>query len=89
MAISVIDLSERGFRVSSEATLEEGSSLLLKLPGIEAVRARVVWCNAGEVGCEFDEKLHTSTIDLVIASAPRHPAKIHRIFGLGQEANVH
>ncbi len=80
--VFVSDLSEQGFRLSSEPGLEEGLPLLLKLPGIEAVRGRVIWAKDGEIGCEFDEELDTATIESVIASATQQPAKVQRVFGL-------
>lgn len=67
--VAVLDLSEGGCRLRSEAPLEKGASILVKLPGLEAVRATLVWSGEGEAGCAFDEHLHPATVELVIASA--------------------
>jgi|GEM_PF-5582788 len=68
-AASVLDLSERGVRLRSDATMEVGSSLLIKLPCVAAVRAKVIWSCDGETGCEFEEHLYGSTVDEIIATA--------------------
>jgi hypothetical protein len=68
-AASVLDLSERGVRIKTDAKVEVGSSLLIKLPCVAAVRAKVVWSRDGETGCEFDEHLYGSTVDEIIATA--------------------
>ncbi len=63
--VQLLDLSEHGFRLSVQHKVEQGSALLIKLPGIEALRARIVWARDGEVGCEFDENLHPARISVV------------------------
>lgn len=60
--VQVLDLSAQGFRLSVQHEVEEGSSLLIKLPGTEALRARIVWARDGQVGCEFEEDLHPARI---------------------------
>ena len=78
----VLDLSERGCRLRGEAAIAKGTSLLIKLPGAEAVRATVVWSSEGEAGCAFDDDLHAATVEQVIASAT--PKR--RIVRFGQAA---
>lgn len=63
--VQLLDLSEHGFRVSVQHEVEQGSALLIKLPGIEALRARIVWARDGELGCEFEEDLHPARIAVV------------------------
>ena len=67
--VSVLDLSERGFRVRTDDDLKVGSPLFVKLPGAEAVRAKIVWSRNGEAGCEFDEELRSGTLEMIVASA--------------------
>lgn len=66
--VSVLDISEQGFRIVTQAEVSPGSSMLIKLPGLEAVRATIVWARDGQIGCSFDEALHpvslqTLTVD--------------------------
>ena len=82
--VEVLDLSETGFRLRSGATVERGACLLIRLPGSEPVRARVVWCGDGMIGCAFLEQLHTATLDLIIGrkSGPWKPVQRRASFGL-------
>ncbi len=63
--VQVLDLSEHGFRLSIQHEVAQGSLLLIKLPGTEALRARIVWARDGQVGCEFEEDLHPARIAVV------------------------
>jgi hypothetical protein len=60
--VSVLDISEQGFRIVTVAEVAQGSSMLIKLPGLEAVRATVVWARDGQIGCSFQEELHPASI---------------------------
>ena len=70
-SVSVLDLSSRGFRIRREDACENGSILLIKLPGIEAVRARVVWCRNGELGCAFEEELDQTALEVLLPRPKR------------------
>ena len=78
------DVSERGCRAHVGHEIEPGTSLVIKLPGIEAVRARAVWSRNGEVGCSFEDEIHTIYIDQVLGKASRPPLFPRRrdVFGL-------
>ena len=77
----VVNLSVTGFAVETEAQLEPGGHVWLKLPGLEAANSRVVWVEGGKAGFEFVTPLHPATLDIVAAAA-RKPA-VKRHFGLG------
>lgn len=62
-AVSVLDISERGFRICTSAEVEHDSTMLIKLPGLEAVRAKVVWVKEGQIGCAFEEELHPASLE--------------------------
>ena len=64
--VSVLDISEQGFRIASEAQVAEDCSMLIKLPGLEAMRARVVWSRDGQLGCEFEDGLHPANLEVLI-----------------------
>jgi hypothetical protein len=67
--VQVLDLSATGFRLSAALDAEPGSSLLIKLPFIEATRARVIWARGGEVGCAFSEPLRPADLDAALGRA--------------------
>lgn len=68
--VRIKDLSERGCRASVDGTIEEHSLLMIKLQGMEAIRARVVWSSGSEIGCSFEEQLHPAVIDQLLGRGP-------------------
>lgn len=82
--VFLTDVSEKGCRARVGHEIEPGTSLVIKLPGLEAVRARAVWSRNGEVGCSFEDEIHTLYIDQVLGKADRsRPVPKRRdVFGL-------
>ena len=67
--VQVIDVSEGGCRIRGVQAGEPGTALLIKLPGLEPLRATMVWHGDGEFGCSFDAALHPATIELLMRNA--------------------
>ena len=65
----VIDVSEGGCRIRGDQTGEPGAALLIKLPGLEPLRATTVWIGDGEFGCSFEVALHPATIELLVRNS--------------------
>lgn len=82
----VTDLSVTGFGAETDAALEVGAHVWLKLPGLEPTNSRVVWVEGRKAGFEFTTPLHPATLDLVTATERRPPVKRH--FGVGMTAPV-
>ena len=53
----LINLSSRGFMAETEALIEIGSRVWLKLPGIARANALVVWTKSGRIGGEFADPI--------------------------------
>lgn len=53
----LINLSSRGFMAETEALIEIGSRVWLKLPGIPRANALVVWTKSGRIGGEFADPI--------------------------------
>ena len=68
----VIDLSEGGCRLEGDVQLATGSEIWLKLPGLEAKRARLVWARGAEAGCEFETPLYPAELE-TLAPPKRRP----------------
>lgn len=81
----VLNLSVTGFAAESEAALEVGAQIWLKLPGLEPTASRVVWVDGKKAGFEFVTPLHPATLDTVTAAAKTPPVKRH--FGVGGAAH--
>jgi hypothetical protein len=64
----VHDLSVKGFMARTEVSLETGSHVWLKLPGLEPQNSRVIWCEDGKAGCEFTTPLHEATLEMLVSS---------------------
>jgi hypothetical protein len=77
----VVNLSVTGFAAETEAKLEPGALLWLKLPGLEPTSCRVIWVEGSKAGFEFMTPLHPGTLDTVTA-AGREPT-VKRHFGAG------
>lgn len=52
--VTVIDLSQTGIRIATEAELGVGEEISIGLSGVGARRAYVAWRREGEYGCAFD-----------------------------------
>lgn len=61
--VQVVDISERGCRVEVRPTPYEGTSVWLKMPGLEAWYGRVAWVGEDCVGVEFTSPLHPAVVD--------------------------
>ena len=64
--VSIIDMSTHGFRASTPLDLEKGSDVWLKLPGLEALHARVAWTEGYLVGCAFVQPLHPAVLQMMV-----------------------
>ena len=77
----VVNLSVTGFAAETDAALEPGAHVWLKLPGLEPANSRVIWVEGRKAGFEFVTPLHPATLDLVTFNTRRPPPKRH--FGVG------
>ncbi|MDB5671557.1 MAG: PilZ protein [Alphaproteobacteria bacterium] len=66
ITIEVLDLSITGFRAATHLTLEAGSDVWLKLPGLESLHARAVWQRGHLLGCEFVRPLHPAVLEMLV-----------------------
>jgi PilZ domain-containing protein len=68
----VLDLSTDGYMAVTALALETGTTVWLKLPGLEPQNSRVVWAEDGKAGFQFAAPLHQATIDMLV-KASRKP----------------
>ena len=64
--IRVENLSWHGFRTEWPHMLTVDDRVLLTLPGMEAKPATVRWVRGFQVGCQFDEALHSAVFEHVL-----------------------
>ena len=68
-AIKLHDVSSLGFRTDWPHKLVPGDPVWLKLPGLEALSAKVAWELDLMIGCKFDVQLHSSVFAKIINQA--------------------
>lgn len=67
--VLVRDISGEGFRAETRARFMPGSYVRLRIPGLGALHARIVWAKDDQVGGAFVN--------------PVEPGRLNRIIGLG------
>jgi hypothetical protein len=79
-AVVVTELSTTGARLLTPLPLAVGASVLLQLPLLEPVEARVVWVSNRIAGCEFAEPIPPAQLRIVVAGAesglPHEPVSV-------------
>ena len=63
----VHDLSLGGFCCTAVSRLHPGTICWLTLPGLESLQSRVVWWEASQVGCAFDNLLNPIVLETMVA----------------------
>jgi hypothetical protein len=66
VTVQILDLSTHGFRASTHLDLQPGADVWLKLPGLEALHAKVAWSNAHYIGCAFERPLHPAVLQMMV-----------------------
>ncbi|OAO03307.1 hypothetical protein A8B75_11100 [Sphingomonadales bacterium EhC05] len=65
------DLSISGFLLSCPAQLNQHKPLMIKLPGLELLTARIMWSKDGKYGCKFDRELYPAVFDHIVRESKR------------------
>lgn len=68
--ISVIDLSQDGFRMHCIFLIPPDRTVFLTMPGFESMEARIAWYDDNYYGCQFEQPLHEAIYDHVIRTYP-------------------
>lgn len=68
--ISVIDLSQTGFRMHCIFLIMPDRTVYLTIPGFESMEARIAWHDDDYYGCQFNQPLHEAIYDHVIRTHP-------------------
>lgn len=68
-AVRLIDLSRHGFRVAEARSLPAGQPVRLEVDGWPRLVGRVIWCDAGRIGCRIDTPPSRPVYAMMRASA--------------------
>lgn len=66
VSVRILDLSTHGFRIDTHLSLEIGTQVWLRLPGLEATPAHVAWVEGHCAGCAFDRPLHPAVLSMIV-----------------------
>ena len=66
VTVQICDLSTHGFRIDTHLSLETGTQVWLRLPGLEATPAHVAWVEGHCAGCAFDRPLHPAVLSMIV-----------------------
>lgn len=66
----LLDLSETGFLLESDASLDEGDVVDIGLPDTTATEAVVVWTAGTRHGCEFVTPISRATVSALLLRSP-------------------
>jgi hypothetical protein len=61
----IVDITKRGAKLEVYCDLPPSTMIALKLPNADTVRARVIWSNDFEAGCQFLEPLSDLEFDTI------------------------
>lgn len=79
LKIRVADLSTTGCKLESDVQLQTDQEVWIKLTGMEAVRAHVIWNDDGQAGCKFSIPIDPSVLESFVASQRKDSREIfHR-----------
>jgi hypothetical protein len=67
LPVQVVDISTAGCRIEVRPAPYQGSTVWLKLPGLEAWCGRVAWVGDDCAGVHFSQPLHPAVVDRFLA----------------------
>ena len=73
----VVNLSTDGYMAETSLAVEPGTSVWLKLPGLEPQNSRCVWVEDGKAGFQFATPLHPATVEMLAEANRKAPVKGH------------
>ena len=68
--VSVLDLSQTGFRVETGNHMELGTRVYLAIPELNSLPANITWSDGTAYGCAFLNPLHTSVFEHIAREYP-------------------
>jgi hypothetical protein len=73
----VVNLSTDGYMAETSLAVEPGTSVWLKLPGLEPQNSRCVWVEDGKAGFQFATPLHALTVEMLAEANRKPPVRGH------------
>lgn len=90
--VTVVDLSQTGARIRTDAALSIGDEISVGLSGVGAKRAYIAWRRDGDYGCAFETPLEGNEVNQAFASASvvrlGTPAQVKEAVKAGNSAEL-
>lgn len=68
--VSVVDLSQTGFRIETGNHMELGTRVYLAIPELNSLPANITWSDETVYGCAFLHPLHASVFEHIAREYP-------------------
>lgn len=69
-AAEIIDLNVAGCRIRTSGRYAAEDVVLVSIPGLQPLAARVAWSEADQFGASFTPPLHPAVVDHLVGSHP-------------------
>lgn len=64
--VDLLDFSPHGCCISPPIRVEQGESISLRIPDMEAIHGRIAWVRDWKAGIQFDHPFHEAVFELVV-----------------------
>ncbi|MEP7348839.1 MAG: PilZ domain-containing protein [Sphingorhabdus sp.] len=68
--ISILDLSQTGFRMQCGMDIPDDRVIFLTIPGFSQLESRIAWRKDWIYGCKFIQPLHPAIYDHIVRTHP-------------------
>ena len=76
--VVIRNISTLGFMADAEGDFEPDSTILVRLPTLGSVSARIVWARDDQIGCEFVHEIDLQRLRTLLASTGAAPSRRDR-----------
>jgi hypothetical protein len=66
--VELLDISESGARIATYRRFQVGQAIYLTFGKLRAVKCEVRWAKPGEIGVQFEQKLHVAILEHIAAT---------------------
>lgn len=76
--VVIRNISTLGFMADAEGEFDADAVLIVRLPSLGTVSARVIWARDGQIGCEFVNEIDLHRLRAVLATTGAAPSRRDR-----------
>ena len=76
--VVIRNISTLGFMADAQGDFDAGSSIIVRLPSLGTVSAKIIWVRDGQIGGEFVTEIDLQRLRAVLASTGAAPSRRDR-----------